>query len=176
MRELITIIEDLGYPTFATCGTLLGLVRDKSLLPFDDDIDLNVVLPAGDHKSAAEQFVQLVPKLTAAGIECSLVEPTRTIIKLPKVDGFIVDLFPAYGTEEAFFVYPYSFADLPRSDFLPLQPCHVSDLPIPKHPETVLEVNYGPGWVSPDQRYVFPWRAQRKKFANLLSALLEAGS
>ena len=174
VQVLIEQIQKLGYPVFANSGTLLGLVRDKAPIAFDDDIDLAVLLDAETDEEAAAEFLTLSQKLKAAGIENDL-PPTRApILKLRRVADFQVDLFPAYGTDENYNVYPYARRNVRKSDVLPLKSCDVSGLPVPADAITLLEKNYGAGWQVPDPRFVFPWRAQNQKFKKLCAIIRAA--
>ena len=174
VHQIVAQIKALGYDVFANSGTLLGLVRDRAPIAFDDDIDLAVVLDANGPQEAAGAFLELCSKLNAAGIAATLATPGTPILKLPTIAGFDVDLFPAYGAADEFSIYPYAAATLAKSDILPLATCAVSGLPIPAEPEKVLAQNYGAGWGTPDPRFVFPWKRQNRKFAKLLDALKEA--
>jgi len=171
IQAIVSKINDVGYSVFANSGTLLGLIRDKAPIEHDDDIDLAVILNATDDVSAAREFAELFVKLQVAGFDAVAHVNEGSIIKLPKVEGFEVDLFPAYSSERGFCVFPYSFGDLVQDDILPLKICGVSGLPVPARPERVLEVNYGTTWLIPDRRFVFPWKRQKRKFATLLAEL-----
>ncbi|WP_131802448.1 hypothetical protein [Yoonia tamlensis] len=169
IHKLIAQFHDLGYEVFANSGTLLGLVRDKAPIAHDDDIDLAVVLKSNTDVGAAQEFSQLADKLIALGLGDQSLRESGAILKLPKIGGFQVDVFPAYGAWRRYKVFPYSFGDFTRRDVLPLGKCAVSGLPIPANPETVLEVNYGKDWRIPDPRFAFPWGPQKKKFATFLA-------
>jgi hypothetical protein len=169
MRALVAVFKDLGYDVFANSGTLLGLIRDKAPIAHDDDIDLAVVLNANTDVGAAREFSALADKLIERGFGDQTLRENGAILKLPKIAGFQVDVFPAYGARKRYKVYPYSFGDFPRSAVLPLGICTVSGLPIPANPEVVLQTNYGSGWKIPDPRFSFPWPRQKKKFTNFLT-------
>lgn len=169
MRALVAVFKDLGYDVFANSGTLLGLIRDKAPIAHDDDIDLAVVLKATTDVGAAQEFSALADKLIALGYGDQTLRESGAILKLPKIGGFQVDVFPAYGRWRRYKVYPYSFGDFRRNAVLPLGECTVSGLPIPAKPEIVLQANYGSGWKTPDPRFVFPWTRQKKKFVDFLT-------
>ena len=39
-KRLEQILKNKGFPLFLYCGTLLGIVREKDLITYDNDIDL----------------------------------------------------------------------------------------------------------------------------------------
>ena len=42
-EEVYKILNSLNCPVFVTGGTLLGIIRDNSLIPWDDDIDMDML-------------------------------------------------------------------------------------------------------------------------------------
>lgn len=171
VHQVVQQLKSRGYAVFANSGTLLGLIRDKAPIAYDDDIDLAVIFDVAGPDEAAAAFFRLFDQLKSTGIDAYFAGRGRAIIKLPSIAGFEVDLFPAYGTDDSFSVYPYAAGTFQRSDIVPLGTCEVSGLPIPAAPLRVLEQNYGSGWRTPDPRFVFPWKAQNRKFAKLLTAI-----
>lgn len=168
VKAIIATLKELGYDCFANSGTLLGLVRDGKLILYDDDIDLAVMLKATRDGAAAEEFKALQQSLSEAGVDCHFAESGNAIIKLPNIDGFEVDLFPAYGAYSRYGIFPYARRTLHFRDVWPLQTCKVSGLPLPAKPEVLLAENYGSDWREPNPRFTFPWGAQKEKFSILL--------
>ena len=103
-NNLLKVLEGLGHKAFLNSGTLLGLVRDKNLIPYDDDIDLAVVLKSRGELYAAQEFCALTEQLNEKGIDCTLRVGNNAMIKLPDLDGFEVDLFSAYDTSTYYHV------------------------------------------------------------------------
>ncbi|PTX57248.1 hypothetical protein C8N43_1914 [Litoreibacter ponti] len=174
VRDLISKLAQMGYPAFANSGTLLGLTREGGLLAHDDDIDLAVMLDVTTDAAAARAFTELFEKLQAEGLECSIRNEGNAIIKLPSIDGFEVDLFPAFGTRRRYSIYPYSRRGLRYTDVWPLKPCAATGINLPAKPETLLAANYGKGWRTPNPRFTFPWAARKREFAPFLSKLAPA--
>ncbi|MEP3345185.1 MAG: LicD family protein [Litoreibacter sp.] len=171
IHKVIAVLKELGYDAFANSGTLLGLVRDEKLIPYDDDVDLAVILSARRDADAAEEFKILLGCLLAEGLDCRMIESKNAIIKLPNIEGFEVDLFPAYGAHARYNIFPYSRKQLKFSDIWPLKACPISGLPLPARPEVLLKENYGADWETPNSRFSFPWVTQKKKFKVLLDEL-----
>lgn len=42
MNKVHNILKENDIPYFAICGTLLGAIRDKEIIPWDDDIDIGI--------------------------------------------------------------------------------------------------------------------------------------
>ena len=98
ITNLLKVLEGLGHKAFLNSGTLLGSVRDKNLILYDDDIDLAVVLKSRGELYAAREFCALAEQLNEKGIDCKLRVGNNAMIKLPDLNGFEVDLFSAYDT------------------------------------------------------------------------------
>ena len=103
-NNLLKVLEGLGHKALLNSGTLLGLVRDKNLILYDDDIDLAVVLKSRGELYAAREFCALAEQLNEKGIDCTLRVGNNAMIKLPDLDGFEVDLFSAYDTSTYYHV------------------------------------------------------------------------
>lgn len=102
--------HELTY--YLDAGTLIGAVRHKGFIPWDDDIDLN--MPIEDY----DRFIDLVKKNNNHINEFIVVEfpeetiypylkisDTRTVLiefpdKYPMEGGIYMDLFPKYGVKD----------------------------------------------------------------------------
>lgn len=166
----IGFLTDQGYQVFLNSGTLLGLVRDGRLIDHDDDIDLALILKAGSHQEAAQEWNGLCAALRDTG-HLDAEQPDRGILKLAGVEDVKIDLFPAWIEDDRVFIYPHSHGDLARGDVLPLTPCPVSGQPLPAASEKMLANNYGPGWQVSDPYFKFPWPSARRKFSAFLEGL-----
>lgn len=166
----IGFLTDQGYQVFLNSGTLLGLVRDGRLIDHDDDIDLALILKAGSHEEAAQEWNGLCTALRDSG-HLDAEQPDRGILKLAGVEDVKIDLFPAWIEDGRVFIYPHSHGDLARGDVLPLTPCPVSGQPLPAESEKMLANNYGPGWRVSDPYFKFPWPSARRKFSAFLEGL-----
>ena len=109
--------------------------------------------------------------MKAIGVDVTMAGGKSISYKLPRIDGFQVDLFPAWGTRKRYNIYPYSRKKLHYLDIAPLQKCKVSGLNIPAKPEVVLELNYGEGWKVPDPGFRLPCAKYRKSFSTFTKYL-----
>lgn len=165
-------LKSAGVQAFASSGTLLGLIREGKLLSHDNDIDLVVVLSSRTEEEAAREWLSLCDKLIGGGIAMSRSEWSGVTLKLQKINGFGVDLFPAWvGADDEVYIFPYCYGNLNRDQIFPLHKNTASGLMIPNDSEAVLKENYGVDWNHPDEGWSFNWPAARKKFSKLLEKL-----
>lgn len=183
IREILeqcrTIAEGLagyGREIFANSGTLLGLVREGTLLAHDNDIDLGILLQAGDAAGAAREWIALTDRMIAEGVAVQRSSWSQVTLKLHKIGGFGVDLFPAWcGADDRLWIYPHTAGNLTKAQLLPLKSDPMTGLGLPRDAEAVLVSNYGKDWRTPDEGWSFDWPASRKSFADFLAHITGPG-
>ncbi len=165
-------MAELGLEVFANSGTLLGIVREGTLLQYDNDIDLGVLLEARDEASAATEWIALCDRLIAEGVGVERSSWSGVTLKLNKIGAFGVDLFPAWiDAAECVYVYPHTFGNLTREHLLPFSKHDVTGLRIPADAKAMLASNYGDSWRVPNEGWTFGWKDANAKFDGFLKAV-----
>lgn len=85
LREVVLFLQKRGVNFWVDQGTLLGIVRDDALLPWDKDIDLST------WPEDFEQIVQLRPDLERMGYYFELHE-YKDCLFLSKEQGYAVEI------------------------------------------------------------------------------------
>ena len=148
LLRLKDILDGIGFEFFLVQGTLLGAVRDGTLIGYDKDFDLGTFEDLGD---PSVRFT-LEEALTDEGLKCTIRGPERnpryskywalieglkwqTALLPCKTNGDTVSMSTSPLR------YPAAlFAETLDYDFLGTQ------FLVPYPPEDWLEFNYGPTW------------------------------
>ena len=137
-----------GIPCFHSFGTLLGLVREGSLLPHDDDIDAVAVVPLAEQESPEQAMAKLEQRLRLLGsTTCGDYRFHRHV----QHRGCWFDLFIATLQGERITFWGTRIWSTERERVLPVQWASVGGLPcvLPREPQHLLEGLYGPSWGIP---------------------------
>lgn len=60
LREVIRVLDELDIPYYMQGGTMLGAIRHKGFIPWDDDVDLGI--PRADYERLLEQVSARLPE------------------------------------------------------------------------------------------------------------------
>lgn len=176
-QELATRLAELDLDVFANSGTLLGLVREGTLLEHDNDIDLAVILDARSEAEAGKEWIALCNRLIALDVAVARSTWSKVTLKLKDIGSFGVDLFPAWvGADDRLFVYPHTYGTLTGSQLTPLSVNEATGLKLPSDPEAMLASNYGEDWRVPNEGWTFAWKPANENFADFISAVEVAAS
>lgn len=145
-----------------TYGTLLGIVRDESLLPSDDDFDVAYMSQAYVPAAIVCERREILEALRALpGVDALDVSGGMFSVSVDRegVPALEFDLFTAYRTERGIemFMAPPGVA---QTDFIlpTLQRGFLDTIvTVPSNPEAVLAWLYGEGWSIPDPSYRARW-------------------
>lgn len=173
--ELAATLAALGLDVFANSGTLLGIVREGTLLEHDNDIDLAVLLDARTEADAAQEWIALCDRLIADGVAVERSSWSKVTLKMQKIGIFGVDLFPAWiDADDKLFVYPHTCGNMTRAQLLPFDLNGATGLQIPADPEVMLVRNYGDDWRVPNAGWTFGWKVANENFAGFLAEIEKA--
>lgn len=98
----IDFFEEYNIPYFLEGGTLLGIVRDNKLLPWDHDIDFSI------NEDSLEAMMKLKWKLLFKGYYCSIRKSRVTKAPFRKGDITIIKLKPLLSYILAMFIKKYN--------------------------------------------------------------------
>ena len=171
--------EQLGRPLLVLYGTLLGVYRDGDMIPGDDDFDVGYVTDASDPDSFREEVKQLVLFLVRSGFTVSFNRRGRLFrIHIDDAHSPHLDVQPIWFEEGRLWMHFYLSYPSSIGEFLPVQERTLrgTNVYIPRHPESFLDANYGPGWRVPDPSFAYHGnRMTSEAVAHLDRALLTPG-
>ena len=142
-EEVYKILNSFNCPVFVTGGTLLGIIRDNSLIPWDDDIDMDML--EEDYNIWSQIiFEELIKRNCVVRIKDNEGFPKMRIysygVKI-SIDSLILSnnkrIRPAYNYPDIFFKNSEIFR------------YKNMDLKIPGPPQDFLKYVYGKNWMEP---------------------------
>lgn len=101
MKEVDSVFKDNHISYWATAGTLLGTVRHKGLIPWDDDLDIAIM------DTDEKKLLQIQHALDQVGLEIH--HYSKDFYKIYKKNG---DLIPDSGNPGQVQPYRYPFVDV----------------------------------------------------------------
>lgn len=163
------ILQQQDIPYYVDAGTLLGIVRDNALIPWDTDLDL--ALPASHSESCYQALTTALPALarltdcswqiawhtatTAFGpirpgdLRCLKLTPHASQATLPNLDVFIKYIEGKtmyYVLASRGFIMPAAHIEYLESTLF-----NGRRLNVPGQPRTYLERHYGKDWHIPSK-------------------------
>jgi hypothetical protein len=160
VRDSASIVEALQALTPDVClgfGSVLAVVRDRALIPHDDDLDIIVGFEPAQAETLSDGLRLVEAHLRSLGYEVTGRFAAHRHVRRP--GGKRVDVFVGLFEEDAVSWYPGARGGLTRSIVFPPRQAELLGVrcTIPAQPETYLERLYGEGWRVPDPHFNHDW-------------------
>lgn len=157
-NDVCRSLSEISKDVCVGFGSVLSLVRNRDLIPHDDDLDILISFP-----SAKVPTIKKALSLIERHFEKTEFEVRGDHLKthrwVSQKGGKSVDVF--VGLEEDGFVawYPQRRGTLPYHEVFPpiVAPLLGVDMKIPKNPFTYLQAVYGENWHIPDSGWRHNW-------------------
>jgi len=148
-------------------GSVLSIVRDRALMPHDDDLDIIALLPAAQCRSFEEGKALVTRLMTERGFVVPAEHPSH--IKVRREGQKSVDVFIGIEEGDRATWYPGPRGEILIDEVFPPIPAVLYGVscPIPRSPFVYLEKVYGPSWGTPQPRWSHKW--DKSAVGNLLS-------
>lgn len=166
LLELTAFTHELlarnGIVHWVDYGTLLGAVRDRSLIAWDDDVDFGAL------EDDAEAIFALKPEIEASGYAVSRPEPAVIRIDYSAVNRANLDIFlwrEENGALTSEFDPSYDWPGVeghrfPKDYVASLEPVQIGDLSLPAPTPLdrfLVEHRYGPDYMTPARPVLRVW-------------------
>jgi hypothetical protein len=149
LLEAKEIMDRLGVKFFLRQGTCLGAIRDNSFIPWDDDLDLGIIV---GHNGFTEQSIDLVLEaFRESGYYVQAQRSDSLVISTLLKNEIRIDLLFLSVIDEQIYHWPgiwfpvSLFKELKEINFLGER------FLVPNPPEEYLRIKYGPDWQTPKQ-------------------------
>lgn len=103
LSRITRVLEEAGVPYVLEAGTLLGIVRENRLLPWDDDVDITIT------RQQETNVLALLPKLRLLGYKVRVKRYTRDLacfskgeLRMLKIKHFSLPFFQSDVTVDIF--------------------------------------------------------------------------
>jgi hypothetical protein len=154
-NNLINLLTERGLSSFVCYGTLLGFIRNNSLLDHDDDIDMVCIFPKYDARNSYERVDYLCEILTKHGY--SVGNKFRNHIHVSYKGSIVFDVFTAFQNDNFIEFSPSKSFSISQNLIYPLQKKSIYGLQIniPFNSGEFLSKMYGESWSKSD--VAFSW-------------------
>ena len=156
---VLGVLEEAGYDAFIVGGTLLGAIRDGSIMPHDDDADLAYLSRSEHPADLVIENHRIRRLLEGRGYRVLRHSWAHLQVLSGTVGGveYYVDIFTAFYKDGYFHEPIHVRAPGLDEAILPLGSIalHGHQFPIPRDPEAWLAACYGPRWRVPDPTFTF---------------------
>lgn len=145
-------------------GAALAVVRDRALIPHDDDLDLIIAFEPHEAATLGEAHTRVEEFLRARGFEVTGDFFGHRHVARPGAKK--VDVFSGLFEGDKISWHPGVRRGLDRDTVFPAGRGELLGVacPLPARPEQYLETIYGPGWVRSDPGFTHSWR--KRDFAD----------
>lgn len=138
--DSMNVFSKVGLLTFAIFGTLLGIIREKRLLPHDQDVDL------GFMDTDLNKVIDAHEMMEAIGFELFRNYEDNSVISYVR-EGHVLDLF-MFNSENQVPCRIKQAKKFPRNSILPTTLIEFENnlVCIPNNSKNILRSIYGPMW------------------------------
>lgn len=154
-RGLVGLLTDAGYPACIGYGGALAFVRDRALIPHDDDLDVIVLVKRSDYPNMQAALGTVRAFLEGHGHRTGGDFASHFHVPGPRT----VDCFVGFEDEgkASWFPGPRNIFDV--EDIFPPLECDFlgSRIAIPRNPFKYVAEVYGPEWMFPKPRWNHKW-------------------
>lgn len=154
----IEALRSAGVEPFLAYGTLLGAVREGTVLAHDSDADLGYVSTCTSPVDVVRESFRIQRELARQGWRTSRYSGAAFKIFVTEADVTRgLDVFGGFFDGDRLYLLGEIGAPFERDWMFPLGTCDLGGrpMPVPARPEKLLEATYGPGWRVPDPAFKF---------------------
>ena len=158
-RILAILRDECGVPAWIAFGSLLGAVRDGTMIGHDSDVDLAYLSAYEQPADVAREMFRISRTLREHGMKVSTRTASFCAVSVPSEHGHLtpVDVYACFYLGDVLYETASVGAPVPRDALLPLGSIEFEGrpMPAPADPEVLLEASYGPSWRVPDPAFAY---------------------